>query len=185
LLLLHPLCNRIRFGCAQDSVHSALLTRVQDTSTQVLDALYTNPVLVIPIFSRNSETFIAHLVSSLCSAGSKPARALLRTHFTFLASHFCPTVEPSVVGELFHKIFFPFMLFSKPRQRTAETVWETISDSEAAGGLGKYELLGGCACLWKETNNTNLVEKMGALNLALASKIAGNLATGAYRLEQH
>jgi hypothetical protein len=77
------------------------------------------------------------------------------------------------------------MLFSKPRQRTAEAVWETISDSEATSGLGKYELLGGCADLWKETDNANLVEKMGALNLALASKIAGNLATGACRLEQH
>jgi U3 small nucleolar RNA-associated protein 10 len=163
------------FGFIQDSVHSALLARVQDTNTQVLDALYANPTLIIPVLSRNFNSFIEYLANSLYPPESKPPRAVLRTHFTFIASHFCSTVEPSVMGEIFFKIFFPFLMFSKPQHRTAEAVWEIISKSEKDGGLGKYELLGGCTNLWKETEDTNLVEKMSSFNLALASKIAGKL----------
>jgi U3 small nucleolar RNA-associated protein 10 len=153
------------------------LARVQDPSTSVLDALYAEPAIITPILTKNTESFINYLVNSLISPSSKPARPLLRTHLTFVASHFCPAVGPSTASEIFYKIFFPFLLFSKPRHRTAEAVWEIILKSREHGGLGTHELLGGCHSLWEDESDENTVEKMSNLNIALASKIAGKLDT--------
>jgi hypothetical protein len=111
-----------------------------------------------------------NLVASL-SPASQPPRALVRTHLAFLASHLCPVVDDNSLGDIFHKIFFPFLLFSKPRKRTAETVWEIISEVDS--GMGKYELLAGCFDIWRAADSQDPVEKMGSLNFAITSKIAG------------
>jgi U3 small nucleolar RNA-associated protein 10 len=102
----------------------------------------------------------------------KPARALVRVHFAFLASHFCSAADSVTIREVFNKIFFSFLLFSNSRQKTAHVVWDLVAKNEQ-GGLGKYELLEGCSALWKEACEPNSVEKMSGFNLALVSRIAG------------
>ena len=155
-----------------------MLARVHDTDAQVLDALYAKPSVVNPILSRDSAVYLDNLAASICIPDSKPSRSVLRAHVTFLASNFCPTVEPQIQAEVFHKILFPFLLFSKPRQKTAEAVWEIVVQSEVQHGRAIFELLGGCAETWKleqGKESADIVETMVHLNLALVSKIAGQV----------
>lgn len=105
---------------------------------------------------------------------SKPKRNLLRLHLTYLASSFWKAVDPSVQKDIFHRIFFPFFLFSKPRQKTAELVWDIIKEhfSEDAS----LEWLTGCAQLVKLESNTEgaeAVDSMNVINFNVAERMAG------------
>lgn len=148
----------------------------------MIDALYQNTQVALSILLKDPEAYIESLATSLCAPESKPFRAILRSHLTFLANHFVPALQ-SKVGDVMHKIFFPFLLFSKPRQKTADVAWEIIADSEENGGLSLYEPLAGCVEIWKNgkaSEQGNAVEKMAILNLAFASKIAGNSSFHAF-----
>ncbi|KAG5644278.1 hypothetical protein DXG03_008763 [Asterophora parasitica] len=156
------------------SVHSALLVRVQDTNQAVVDALYSQPQVILPALSEDAETYVNYLSTALASPGSKPKRSLLRAHLTFLAAHFCPANAFHVDG-IFQRIIFPFLLFSKPRQHTADVVWDIIS-SQKSGAV--HEWLAGCADIVateREKDVADAVEKMGNINILIASQIARNI----------
>jgi U3 small nucleolar RNA-associated protein 10 len=163
----------------QASIHSALLARVEDTSTQVLDALYDKAGVILPVVSKDPRSYISHVARALLSE-SKPSRAFMQAHLTFLASRFfCCKANAAYMGDVFHTIFFPFLLFSKSRQHSADATWEVIAGSEKNDGIAAYELLGGCVDAWeweRGKEEPDGVEKMAGINLAITSKIAGQLA---------
>ncbi|KAF6741372.1 hypothetical protein DFP72DRAFT_995311 [Ephemerocybe angulata] len=140
------------------SVQSALLGRVHDSSIEVLEALYESPInLALAIRSAPLE-YIEALASSVAAPGSKPKRA---------------TLEPSNQEAVVERLLLPFLMFSKPRQHTAELVWQAV------GGIVKasmsMELLKGCAeIVKKEKDGERTVATMVATNLELAAKVADN-----------
>jgi U3 small nucleolar RNA-associated protein 10 len=79
------------------------------------------------------------------------------------------------VDHVFYEVFFPFLLYSKPRQHTAKAAWEIIC-GEMENGIGVYELLKGCRDVFTSENRKdelNGLELMINLNKGLAAKIAG------------
>lgn len=137
--------------------------------------MFSEPSILIPIIAKSPQSYIDYLSQTLASR--KPPRALLKTHLRFLGLDFCrhPSVSQAGLEQVFYEIFFPFLLYSKPRQLTAKAAWEIISD-EVENGIGKYELLTGCGNIWKsesskETQSTVLL--MNNLNMVLAAKMAG------------
>ncbi|KAF8626030.1 hypothetical protein AX15_005120 [Amanita polypyramis BW_CC] len=160
-----------------ESVQTALTSRAQDTDPQVLDALYDKPGIITPLLLKSAETFIESLAHSLCSPASKPKRNILKIHMTFLAKHFCNQASKEVVSEVFHKLLFPFLLFSKPRQHTAETMWDIIKENMLDSDASTHELLYGCAALVSEekAKNEEGIQMMSRTNLGIASKIARNV----------
>ncbi|KAG6866337.1 hypothetical protein C0991_005804 [Blastosporella zonata] len=156
------------------SIHSALLARVQDTNQSVIDALYSKPSAILPVLSGDVETYISYLSSTLTAPGSKPKRTLLRAHLAFLVTHFCPANVPHT-DDLFQKIIFPFLLFSKPRQHSAEVVWDILASQQAEGGP---EWLVGCTSVVADERAKvadDAVEKMSSINTTFSSHIARNI----------
>jgi U3 small nucleolar RNA-associated protein 10 len=154
-----------------------LLARVQDTSQSVVEALYNEPNVILPILTKHASTYISNLSTVLSAPGAKPKRALLRTHLTFLGMHLFPTGSP-YLDDIFHQIVYPFLLFSKPRQHTAEVAWDMISSYLKGIDVKKaaaYEWLTGCASIVnseKQKEGVDPVERMSSLNMAIAAQIA-------------
>lgn len=190
---------------SQQSVSSALLLRVNDTSIHVLQTLYTtSPETVTQAFLSLSPTaYLDALKQALHDTSSKMSRDVIRAHLTFLLSHFLPGAAASSAPEddhegdeseenrerarrVFMEILMPFLLYSKPRMKTAQAVWEILESTE--GGGVSFELLGGCvdAMKWEQArpvagakdkdgdNNEGIdVALSPKVNLAVAAKIAG------------
>ncbi|CAK5279397.1 unnamed protein product, partial [Mycena citricolor] len=149
-----------------ESVRDALIARVQDTSVIVLTALYSDPVSLLPIFLHEPKRYIDGLSLSFGS-GQKIRRHILRLHLGFLATHFCAKATSESKEDVFHQIIFPFLLFSKTRQHTAELVWEVISQNPAI----RHELLIGCVTNM-DGDDSN---KMAHINDSTRRRIAENI----------
>ena len=106
----------------------------------------------------------------------------------FVIDHFSPAVVASaeVAGldiAIFQQLLFPFLLFSKPRHKTASLVWELIEANERVPcdgmRLSRDGLLGGCVEVvrWEEgkvaADARGNIETMANINIALATKLAG------------
>lgn len=165
-------------------IHSALLARIQDTSIHVLSALYEdeNASTIAPLFAQSSETYVSALSSTLASLAVKPKRPILKAHLTYLIKYVWPLLELDAMDVTFHQALFPFLLFSKGRQKTADCVWEVIQQNvqESGAGSKRCEWLSGCAAIWKasavqEKEDGDGLERMGTLNQLMSDKIAGTL----------
>ncbi|KAF8192665.1 hypothetical protein K438DRAFT_2017867 [Mycena galopus ATCC 62051] len=159
------------------SIRAALLARVQDTSAIVLNVLYAEPASILPVFLGDPKPYLDFLSATL-TGSSKPKRSLLRLHLGFLLTHFCPAATPASMEDVFHKILFPFLLFSKARQHSVDLVWELIAQHPSA----QYGLLSGCADAWaaekeneKEEADGDATERMVRLNQAITAKLAENI----------
>lgn len=142
--------------------------RLSDTNAQVIEAVYSRPQVVTSVFSDMS--FLDAVSHSLQS--SEIPKAVIRLHFAFIVEHLYPKM-PDLAPAIFERIYFPFLLFSKPRQKTAVYVWQLLEGS----GLAKYQLFTGCihviAVNKPIDGQSRSVEEMARLNLALATCIAG------------
>lgn len=184
-----------------------------DDESEVVEAVYAEPGIMTPIILANLHTYLAYLSTALCADPSSPSpsskpvhkpksrRALIKMHLAFAAHHVCVAANDAGVTErVFRGVVFPFVMYSKARQNTAEGVWEIIdadADAKAAaaagskgskgGRISECDWLGGCVDVWraekekeKEKESTegrdDHVSKMAAMNLALAGKIAGTLS---------
>jgi len=173
--------RKLTFGL-QAETEAGLRARVVDTNTQVLAALYSNPSALLPILD---ESFLDQVIQLLCSAQASPSRQLVRAHLTFITHHFVSKF-PSLAGKVFSDCLWPFLIYSKPRQKTAAAVWEVLESTDCCEEISKYEILGGCvdAVRWEEGKDQPLPEggdgdanvmKMARVDIALASKIAENV----------
>ncbi|KAH9054895.1 hypothetical protein EDB87DRAFT_1644309 [Lactarius vividus] len=175
-----------------ESFRSSFLARVHDPSITVLKALYSDPAVLLPVLLSDPLPFVKAVSEAVTSKPVQASRAILRMHISFLASHLLPAVSQDVVEEAFSHAIFPFLLFSKPKFRTAQAVWEivdAVQKSVPEAGLACCESLQGCAEILKEEErhflehvqtrkdksnpsafeNTDVMRKV---NLAVASRMA-------------
>ncbi|KDR78387.1 hypothetical protein GALMADRAFT_245550 [Galerina marginata CBS 339.88] len=159
-------------------VRGTLIARLQDSSIAVLEALYDNPSAVTPIFSSDPQAYLSSLSSAIDSQ-TKPKRSILRLHLDYVASSLWANVDSPTRDEIFHRIFFPFLLFSKPRQKTAELIWEVVDKHFGqSSGINIIEWLAGCSALSKPESTTDVTDSLDAMNQAnfnIAEKIAVNI----------
>ena len=111
---------------------------------------------------------------------------------TFLLKHLYPTVvqngKMDIASQIIDRLVFPYLLFSKPRQKTVNIVWDLLDATEGEGhhSVGRYELLAGCveAVRWEQGKNKKSQEQqredgyhntemLARINIAVAAKIAG------------
>jgi U3 small nucleolar RNA-associated protein 10 len=149
---------------------------VQDTHIGVLEGLYENPAVLTPVLASNPKEYLASLSATLASQ-TKPKRNILRLHLTYLASSFWSVVDPVTQEEIFHQVFFPFLLFSRPRQKTADLVWDiVITHLVQSSGSIITEWLAGCAAFIKAdtvSEDVDAHDQMNQTNFNVAGKIAG------------
>lgn len=78
---------------------------------------------------------------------------------------------------IFHRLIFPFLLFSKPRRKTAELIWEIIgNDFSLPLGSSVTDWLAGCAALVRTEEapeGSDSVNNLNQINLSISAKIAG------------
>ena len=159
----------------KESIRNALVSRIQDSDISILEALYENAA-IIPIISSDPQAYISSLSLAIITT-EKPKRNLLRCHLTYLASHFWTTAEVSTQELIFHQLIFPFLLFSRPRRKTAELVWEIIgNDLSQSLGSSVTDWLAGCAALAKteeSSEGSDTINNLNQINLNICTKIAG------------
>ncbi|KAI0790983.1 hypothetical protein C8Q75DRAFT_805854 [Abortiporus biennis] len=171
------------------SIRSALLTRVQDNNLTVVEALYSNPDALLQVVLPNAAEYVDTIVKLVDQ--SSPGKNLIKSHLNFIACQFYPELcKRETLNDLQHKIFFgiffPYLLSSKPRHKTAAAVWDIVEESgEVENGVNSYELLKGCvdAVRWEEGAKAGEVDQVKnaepamKANLSVASKIAENIVT--------
>jgi U3 small nucleolar RNA-associated protein 10 len=163
----------------QETLRSALISRLQDSALGVIEALYENPAAVTPIFCGDPKSFVASLYLAIASQ-EKLKRNIVKLHLLYLASHFWPAAEASTHDEIFHRLLFPFFLFTKSRQKTAELVWDLVGERfRKATKSSALDWIDGCDALVKtemaKAEQTDAVELMNQINFSISSKIAGEL----------
>ncbi|THH02630.1 hypothetical protein EW145_g6726 [Phellinidium pouzarii] len=152
----------------QPALHDALCARVYDTSAAVLEALYATPAQIITILS--APNALAELAASL-TAQTLP-RAVLRAHLSFFCNSFY-SAQPTLGMQVLLGLVFPHVFFSKPRGKTASSVWDVV----CASALGSHMLLRGTKEIINATNSSLGVEEMAKTNTALAKQLAENIIT--------
>ena len=118
-------------------------------------------------------------------------------HLSFLALHLLPAISQDVVEDAFSHAIFPFLLFSKPKFRTAQAVWEIVEAAQKnapEAGLARCESIQGCSEILKEEERRFLehaqmrkdkfersafenIDFMLKINLAVATRMAGGVHT--------
>jgi len=109
---------------------------------------------------------------------SKPKRDIIRLHLAFITSSFWVDADATTREEIFHDIFFPFLLYSKSRQKRASIVWEIINQTLLADATSSLlEWLAGCTDIVAKatsgSGDVDPVEILNGINFDLAEKIAG------------
>jgi len=109
---------------------------------------------------------------------SKPKRDIIRLHTTFVASSFWIGADTTTREEIFHNNFFPFLLYSKSRQKRTNIVWEIINQHLLADSSSILsEWLAGCTDIVAKaaagSADVDFIEMMNQTNFDLAGKIAG------------
>lgn len=152
-----------------------------------MEALYSKPDVILPVLLDHAEEYISSLVIVLHNVESPSSKSVTRSHLLFLANHYYSALSPALSERVFQEIFFPFLLFSKPKQKTVNIVWDILekreNDSGDEPGIEKYELLGGCVdtVKWEQASrkkskkdaDARIVDEFARVNIALAAKIAG------------
>ncbi|EJD05052.1 uncharacterized protein FOMMEDRAFT_105292 [Fomitiporia mediterranea MF3/22] len=148
----------------RSTLQEALMGRMYDTSTVVLDALYADSKVFLPLLA-NSADVLSKLATFLTE--QNVSRAVLRSHLTFFCNAFVAT-HPEHTVQVALTLVFPNALFSKPRGKTAAAVWEVV----VASRLGENKLFIG---------TRDIIEKCGddvaETNNALTKKLAENIKT--------
>ncbi|KDQ16943.1 hypothetical protein BOTBODRAFT_144298 [Botryobasidium botryosum FD-172 SS1] len=167
------------------SMHDILLSRIYDPSETVIEALYSDPATLLRILKPAE---LVGAVAVAVKAGSV-SRGVLKMHFDFVAQVLASGSTQISVSELgrlgenvFESVFVPFLLWTKPRKKTAALAWAAIegaqSDLKGAFGLIKRcvelvnDLIKGNS---ESADGASDVSGMPTLNLALADKIAENI----------
>jgi U3 small nucleolar RNA-associated protein 10 len=160
----------------------------------VLEALYANHTALLPLVLNDPVAFIQTLSQVLHGRSPLPNRHVVKAHISFIAMRLYPNIAalsdgPKLTRMIFEQIVFPYLLFSKPRQKTASLVWEVIEATEKSTQgdltLARFELLGGCvdALRWEQAqqkkataqgdDSYQVTESLAKSNITVAGKIAG------------
>ncbi|TFK83295.1 hypothetical protein K466DRAFT_498737 [Polyporus arcularius HHB13444] len=195
----------------QQSIATTLLLRVHDSALPVLQALYsTSPEVTARLFiaaEPSPNAYLDALKQALHDPSAKTSRDVIRAHLAFLLSHFLPAASAFSQPDeeqleeseetrnrnrrVVMDILLPFLLYSKPRAKTALAVWELLEAAEDGGFM--FGLLGGCvdAVKWeqarpgatsksKDDKDNFDAELMTKINVAVAAKMADNILASNY-----
>ncbi|KZT03292.1 uncharacterized protein LAESUDRAFT_744673 [Laetiporus sulphureus 93-53] len=167
---------------------AALRARILDTDASVLEALYAEPTELVPVLLEDAAGYISALSEVLHSATISIPRNATLLHLAFLANHiFTPLNEKdaSLADHIVHELFFPYLLFSKAKQKSASLAWDILEAKEKdvhdVTGIGRYELLCGCVDVirWEQEHRSegqeDSTELLTRIDLALAVKMAENI----------
>jgi U3 small nucleolar RNA-associated protein 10 len=148
-------------------MEDAVLARLEDTHPSVISEIYKySNTLLNAIPAQSLLTSIQRSVRT-----EDFSRASFRSHLSFLAGDFSVR-HPPLMNQIFCEIIAPFLLFTKPRQKTASALWEVLADSP----LGNYELLKGCAPIMSDIQGKeDSSVRMGQIDVIISGRIAGNL----------
>lgn len=183
----------------KDAISSALLSRTQDTHSEVVELLYGSNI-AIPMLIKDPNVLVSNIIQALGTTNPnvevKPKKGLVKLHLGFIVSHLllgsAEAEDNDEVGtktktkrmvdvteNVFWGLIFPFLEFTKPRQHTAELVWEVVKELEGRKGLeslGPFELIKGCVKVVeavREEAGSDQVERMVAINGCMVKLIAG------------
>ncbi|KAF8315807.1 hypothetical protein DL93DRAFT_2154983 [Clavulina sp. PMI_390] len=147
----------------------------------VLKALYEkNPVVLANSLLADKARFMKDVVEAL-SANVLPTvdRNILRLHLDFMAKTVLTALalvdDREAVRDLFEKLFLPFLLFSKSKQKRSSAVWGVIA--AWVESFQDIDIIKGCVPLIKagEGEGKLTPEEMVELNTKLVSKFADNV----------
>lgn len=146
------------------SLREILKSRVYDNEQQILQALYDSPELLLPSVSNIS--FVIEFSNFIVKQDL--SRSLLRLHFKFICGAYCDA-NPSLVTPVLLHVVFPFLLFTKPRQKSAAAIWGILKKSV----LAEHKLLkGSFDTLQGELEEEKDVDRLSTFNSRLADQIA-------------
>ncbi|CCM00706.1 uncharacterized protein FIBRA_02746 [Fibroporia radiculosa] len=190
--LLNALSNPDTPSTELDTIKTSLRLRVQDTDPTVIEALYAKPADIVPVLMTDAAAYILSVSEAIRNPGSSH-RSVVLLHLSFMAKHvfsYLRGTQSSLADCVVHDLFFPNILYSKPKQTTASELWgiieEAENDRENLMGIGQHVLLGGCvdAIRWEEGRNDRgargddghrNVQLLSRINLAIAAKMADNI----------
>ena len=146
----------------------------------MLEALYSKPPSLLPHLEKGYIEAIAAVLSSPATS-----RQLIRLHITFLSHHFSKEY-PSAIGIVAVQCLWPFLLFTKARQKSSAAVWDILESEHCSDGLAEFQLLRGCLVVIRDLEENfvanedegasdPLLQKLAAVDIALANRIAGIL----------
>ncbi|EGO02920.1 hypothetical protein SERLA73DRAFT_102973 [Serpula lacrymans var. lacrymans S7.3] len=185
---LYGILQEAEDGKDRTSIHSALLARIYDTQAGVLQALYASPARFLSILSapssdpesdsplRNPKALLTTVIDQITR--TSPGRAVLHEHLAFLGGPFV-AAYPTFAKEIQEKAFFPYLLASKAKFRTALSVWEALKDCDTETRDEGW--LRGCMDIWQDKQqkaqgkDEEDAEKLCTANLRVAAKIAENI----------
>lgn len=156
----------------QLSLKNALLARLYDSSSVVLEALYMELATIVPLVS-DANTLKALAESLLTQTTSRP---VLRAHLSFLCNGFYEA-KPELGLQVLLQIILPHALFTKSKQKSAMSVWEVVTSSK----LSSHKLLKGLKEAVKEVvgglkdgeKASISAEEMAKTNAAVAKALSG------------
>ncbi|KIK65016.1 hypothetical protein GYMLUDRAFT_39424 [Collybiopsis luxurians FD-317 M1] len=173
-----------------ESITEALLARVIDTDLEILEALYDtteshkNLVDVVLASKDTAHNYLELLSGTLFPAAPStgaeavkpPKRAIIKEHLTFVI-HKLATANPdwdvNWKNDVFHRLIFPYLLYSKPRGKTTDAVWDLLREAGST-----HAWIGGCLEALAAVGEANEDgDTMPALNAAVAKQIAVHIAS--------
>ncbi|KAL5520451.1 hypothetical protein ACEPAG_9675 [Sanghuangporus baumii] len=119
----------------KSALKEALLDRIYDTDAAVLDALYSESNVLVPLVAGSTE--VLHRLATFISEQTV-SRSVLRAHLVFFCNAFV-AAHPEYGIRVATTLVFPNALFTKPRNKTATAVWDVVGKSR----LGEDNLFKG------------------------------------------
>lgn len=148
-------------------IQDALRSRVQDSNAEVLNVFYSSADLISPLFASEEALNTSGLSLNNLGSGSA-ARSAMRSHITFFCGPFCERY-PALSHTILRNLVFPHILFTKPRGRTAASVWAAVSGT----ALKSNALLAGTFEIIESLKGSLDHDEMSKVNLEIADKLAG------------
>ena len=144
----------------------------------MLEALYSKPPSLLP----HLENGYIEAISAVLSSPATP-RQLTRLHVTFL-SHYFSKKYPGTVRVIVERCLWPFLLFTKAKQKTSAAVWDILESEDCSDDLTEFQLLRGCLVTIRDLEQNFIatqdegdsdpeLQKLATIDVALANRIAG------------
>ncbi|KAJ4466217.1 armadillo-type protein [Lentinula lateritia] len=177
------------------SISEALSARVVDSDIGVIEALYDHSnggnsnggrsFFDVVISTKDNATQYLALVcgvlfpapphpGSLASDATKPPkRSVVRAHLTFIVNKLAsanPNWDSNWSNDVFHRLIFPYLLYSKPRGKTADAVWDILGKAK-----NSHAWIAGCAEAISSVGEGEEDERLQTLNTILGGRIASNI----------
>lgn len=165
-------------GSHPQEISAALASRAVDTSSTVLEALYSKPSALLPHLKKGYLEATATVLSS-----SATPRQLIRLHVTFLLHHFVKAY-PSAISVVVERCLWPFLLFTKAKQKTSYAVWDILESEDCSDEVADFQLLRGSLVVLRGLEQNAVashdegasdygLQKLATIDIALANRIAG------------